>query len=290
VFVEPAENASVSGYAKARQHILWARGGLWTGLSVGGVNDRGDGFSVRSADAGLWRMLGPLQAALSATLIDTRSAYYAPAPGSGVLVLITEPVTYTDAAITARWEIPLGVTRPGTSISVHGGTRLITRGAGDEPHTKTFASADVQVGIAPRVSLAASVGRQLSDLARGTPASRYATFGLRVAMQPTRPARRTTDRASGGEPRLAMESAPAGARLFISAPTARSIEVSGTFTGWEPEALELRDGRWVFPRTIPSGTHRLLMRIDGGPWITPPNLTAVDDGEGSRVALLVVPE
>jgi hypothetical protein len=289
VFAEPAETASLGGYAKARQQILFSRGGLWTGLSIGGINDRGDVFSVRSGDAGVWQMLGPFQGALSATVIDTRSAYYAPDPASGSLVLISEPVTYTDAAMTARWEFPLGDARPLTSISLHGGMRVISRGAGDEPQTKTFASADLEVGIAPRVSLAASLGRQLSDLARGTPASRYATFGLRVAMQPTRRARRATDRSNGAEPRLGVESDVSGTRLFITASPARSIEVSGTFTGWEPVALEQRDGRWLLPRTIASGTHRVLMRIDGGPWITPPNLTAIDDGEGSRVALLIVP-
>jgi hypothetical protein len=37
------------------------------------------------------------------------------------------------------------------------------------------------------------------------------------------------------------------------------------------------------------GTHRVLVRVDDGPWRPPTNLPAVDDEMGGRVGLLVVP-
>jgi hypothetical protein len=40
---------------------------------------------------------------------------------------------------------------------------------------------------------------------------------------------------------------------------------------------------------MPSGTHRVLVRIDGGEWRPAANTPAVDDDLGGRVGLLVVP-
>jgi len=53
--------------------------------------------------------------------------------------------------------------------------------------------------------------------------------------------------------------------------------------------LERRDGRFVLARAVASGTHRLLVRADGGAWAPPANLPATADEDGARTALLVVP-
>ena len=46
----------------------------------------------------------------------------------------------------------------------------------------------------------------------------------------------------------------------------------------------------VLDRTLDaSGTHRIVVRIDGGPWRPATNTPAVDDDLGGRVGLLVVP-
>ena len=40
---------------------------------------------------------------------------------------------------------------------------------------------------------------------------------------------------------------------------------------------------------VTSGTHRMMLRIDGGEWRAPANAPTVDDDFGGRVGLLVVP-
>jgi 1,4-alpha-glucan branching enzyme len=78
-------------------------------------------------------------------------------------------------------------------------------------------------------------------------------------------------------------------QLRVRAPGARRVEVMGDFTDWE--AVELSPAGELFERAIPitSGTHRLLLRIDGGEWIPAANTPGVDDDLGGRVGLLVVP-
>jgi hypothetical protein len=40
---------------------------------------------------------------------------------------------------------------------------------------------------------------------------------------------------------------------------------------------------------LSAGSHRILVRIDGGPWRPAANTPAVDDDLGGRAGLLVVP-
>ena len=79
-------------------------------------------------------------------------------------------------------------------------------------------------------------------------------------------------------------------RLVVTgAQHAQRVELAATFTGWEPVAL-LREGdQWRLDRPITSGTHRVLLRIDGGPWLVPGNLPAAADDFGGSVGLLTVP-
>jgi hypothetical protein len=70
---------------------------------------------------------------------------------------------------------------------------------------------------------------------------------------------------------------------------AARVEVAATFTGWDPVPL-VRDGNaWRLDRPVTSGTHRVLIRINGGPWLVPSNLPAAADDFGGSVGLLTVP-
>ena len=63
----------------------------------------------------------------------------------------------------------------------------------------------------------------------------------------------------------------------------------GDFTEWEPRTLVSSGGAFEGAMVMRSGTHRMLVRIDGGPWRPAANTPAVDDDLGGRVGLLVVP-
>ena len=63
----------------------------------------------------------------------------------------------------------------------------------------------------------------------------------------------------------------------------------GDFTDWQSVDFG-RDGAvWKLDRPLSSGLHRLLLRIDGGPWIAPANLPRGSDQLGGIVGLITIP-
>lgn len=279
-----AGEAAHSGYLTARWARLFGPGGAWAALAVGGVHDRGDDFGVRVAEAGLWRVLGPLAASVTASVVDTRAAFSVPAP-NGTFTRLTEPATYADPAVGIRWT-PTGASgRPLLTFDSRAGARFVSRGGAPGVGTRVFGVADLTVPLGSGVELAASAGRQLADLVHGLPASRFATAGVRLTLAR---ARRTRPTSATGIV-ASIERVTSVPQLVLVAPDARRIEVTGTFTGWTPEPLERRGDRWVLPRALPSGTHRFLVRADGGPWRPAAGLPTSADEDGGETALLVVP-
>ena len=75
----------------------------------------------------------------------------------------------------------------------------------------------------------------------------------------------------------------------VRAPTARTVEVMADFTDWTPLSLRAVGDLFVREVAVAPGTHRVVVRVDGGPWRPAVNTPAVDDDLGGRVGLLVVP-
>ena len=69
----------------------------------------------------------------------------------------------------------------------------------------------------------------------------------------------------------------------------RGVEIMGDFTNWEPRVMTRNGATFESTMRVSSGTHRLLIRIDGGAWRPPTNTPAIDDDFGGRVGLVVVP-
>jgi hypothetical protein len=75
----------------------------------------------------------------------------------------------------------------------------------------------------------------------------------------------------------------------VVAAGARTVELMGDFTSWEPIALIAEEGGvWVARLDIAPGVHRVNIRIDGGEWIAPPGLSSVADDFGGQVGVFVV--
>lgn len=104
-------------------------------------------------------------------------------------------------------------------------------------------------------------------------------------------------------PRAPVPALPAGAalrpvadtvyvRFELSAPTARTVSVAGSFNGWEVGALAMaRDssGLWSATAALPVGEHRYEFVVDGTRWVPDPTAHAqVDDGFGGRNSVIVV--
>jgi 1,4-alpha-glucan branching enzyme len=89
---------------------------------------------------------------------------------------------------------------------------------------------------------------------------------------------------------FAVEDATNGQRtLRIRIPSARSVELSGDFTGWKPIALQRADdNHWEVTLAIAPGMHRLAIRVDGDAWTPPPGVSAVPDEFQGLVGVIVV--
>ena len=71
---------------------------------------------------------------------------------------------------------------------------------------------------------------------------------------------------------------------------AMTVELMADFTEWEPVSMiQLPNGDWTVERVVAPGTHRVAIRVNGGPWAVPPNLPHVSDEFGGEVGLLIVP-
>lgn len=129
-----------------------------------------------------------------------------------------------------------------------------------------------------------SAARQLPDWVRGSDAADAVSIGMRFRQ--ATPAR---DRAARLIPVVYVADTTGGLVLRVRATGARTVEVMGDFTDWDAQPLS-RNGA-VFERgvVLSSGSHRLLLRIDGGAWRTAANTPAVDDDLGGKAGLLVVP-
>jgi 1,4-alpha-glucan branching enzyme len=83
---------------------------------------------------------------------------------------------------------------------------------------------------------------------------------------------------------------PNGRRTIrVHAPAARSVEVMGDFTAWQPLALTPASGGWwTATLAIAPGTYQLNVRVNGGGWDVPAGVLETVDEFGARVGLLVL--
>jgi hypothetical protein len=79
------------------------------------------------------------------------------------------------------------------------------------------------------------------------------------------------------------------ATLRVRAPHAKSVELIGDMTNWEPAALvRTADDWWELPTPIPPGVHHLNIRVDHGAWTPPPTIPSVRDPYAGLVGVLVI--
>ena len=140
----------------------------------------------------------------------------------------------------------------------------------------------------PSVGLLGVTGHSLPQLGLALPGGRYGTLGLRLSLGARSPTERAPapgiDATTKRRPALVVDHG----RLSITGSPARRAEVMGDFTDWIAEPLvSLGVGQWTLPATLAPGVHYMNVRFDGGEWVVPPGIPAVDDGFGGRVGLVV---
>lgn len=283
------ESIGTTGRARltARLHVQSVGQGGWAGAASGwSALGGGMGAAITELEAGGWlrRPVGP-GGWLRATV--------------GLRSVRVDGLTYSDAEGALRWTSDRA--ELGIDAGLRGGDRALGGG-----HGRSWLAADVALWVTPRAALVAAAGRFLPDPTTSAIGGRHATLGLRLALRrPPRDelpriilprARADGERDAGGvgpgaaAGSLVVEEVDGGrVTLRFTLPGAGRAELMGDFTGWEP--LPLRrdaDGRWSATLALAPGVHRVNLRTDGGAWRAPPGLTAVDDGFGGEVGLLVV--
>jgi len=83
---------------------------------------------------------------------------------------------------------------------------------------------------------------------------------------------------------------PVYVQFRLEARGASSVQLAGTFTGWEPrvELRETEPGEWTVLVPLRPGVHDYAFVIDGDRWVADPHAPQVDDdfgGTNSRISL-----
>lgn len=95
------------------------------------------------------------------------------------------------------------------------------------------------------------------------------------------------------EPAMVREKAapPAGVVLEILSPTAKQVQVAGSFNEWKPERTPLvaeNNGRWTGNLHLSPGRHEYLFVVDGQ-WLPDPNAReSVENPFGGKNSVLQI--
>ena len=267
--VHSAVAATVAGRAV---HLV-GDGGVWVRASTSVSRREAGGLPASAVETGAWWSGSRVR--LGATLVDQQAKAQLFAGPSRDLLIGTLPVHYQEGTLDARIEgdaasldVSAGVRRDPDAASVYEPIVSLTAAFWQsESRAWTFA-----------------VARQPPDWVRGADAAQWVAVGMRFLER--RPA---TARAERIRPVVTVQMESGARRVRVIAPGARTVELMADFTNWTPVVLTAEHEAFEGPFALDSGTHRLVLRIDGGKWRTAANTPAVDDDLGGRVGLLVVP-
>ncbi|MEP6731304.1 MAG: glycogen-binding domain-containing protein [bacterium] len=145
------------------------------------------------------------------------------------------------------------------------------------------------VQATPAVAFIGSAGNDPARITMGTPQSRVASLGVRLSSASLlRPVRFIPARPVAAA--FALKALGADAYVVsIHVPRARTVELSGDFGRWSPVALsETHPDTWETTLTLPPGTYRMNVRVDGDQWKAPPGMATVEDEFNGTVGIIVV--
>lgn len=275
--VFPATYASqLRAGVRARSRL----GAAWVGAGFGALDDGVHEYPLTQLDLGVvsaWRRLELTATGTHhVTLGEPRLAF---PERDTIAVAVRDRIAYTDAVLAPRVEWR------SLELEARGGVRFVHRTiAFEERRHRAFGGIGAAWWVTPDVAVVGALRRDLADLTQGLPDSRYFTLAVRARLRGAArtpapvPPRRLVQ---GAAPDVLLERIPAGgARLrVLTAADARQVEVAATFTEWAVVPLEPDGGAWTLDTPVPSGPHRLIVRVDGGAWMPPANLPSLVDEE-----------
>jgi hypothetical protein len=259
-----------------RQHLMYDRRGFWIGGAIGQI-DRTASFASNSIDAGGWITWGRKRATAIVSTIATNDR-------DVFLHTALVPDQFADRVRVADASLTFEYATNRLTLETTVGGRLAIEGL---EGSRGFAVGSVAWRIARAVRLVFSGGSQLADPLRGTPEWKFFSAGMRVSKSPSGS---VIPRGPAAPPVSAERLADGSMRFVVDAPfSSSSVEVAGTFTEWNAVQLELEGDVWVVTVPAAPGAHRLKIRVNGGEWRVPSNLTAGRDEYGMRYGVIIVP-
>jgi hypothetical protein len=292
--------------ADARLSYRLGNSGAWLGREVGRDNKSTPGSPVPHYSAGAWRQWRSVVMTLSLSSVGSREGARAASTHREVRPALNGPLAPIDSQRNFRSLDTVTVVDSGSAgrqhdwrdaeLGLHWSVgRLAFDGvlgnrfsATNQPN-ETWGQLQSAFSLGPDIALITSTGIRPSSAAYGIARSRFVELGFRVSPSALRRPRLP----SGVRPTAAafqVDDAEHGARrLRIRVPGARSVELSGDFTNWQPISLERGDGdEWETTLVITPGMHRVAIRVDGDAWTTPPGIAAVQDEFQGTVGIIVV--
>jgi hypothetical protein len=147
------------------------------------------------------------------------------------------------------------------------------------------ASAFLQLGVAPSLSLEVSGGSYLRDPYQGFPRGGFFTLGVRFGS--TRAARAGTARRP-----LPLVPERHGDSIVVQFRFrgVSTVAIAGDWNAWEPMLLRpIADDVWEGSFPLSRGLYHFNLLVDGRDWVVPNGVATVSDGLGGMVAVLMVP-
>lgn len=267
---------NVSGFA--RERLVLEGGSVWAGGSAG--HTMRDGNSVHSTDVDFGGSLrsGGFEASVSYNRQRTDDG---PLMAAALIFLNDQSTVFDfeDASIAAHYE------RGRFSLDASHMWRTGVRQT--FARQTAFAWSAVCV-LTPRFSLAVGAGHQLADPLRGTPDVQLISASVRMVGLPWGAVVASRDAAMTSA-RLVPGAAGAVLIVHVVASDSTRVDVAGSFSAWQPVTLRRTTDGWEAQVALPSGTHRVAVRINDGPWRAPANLGKVRDEFGGEAGIVVVP-
>ena len=291
--------------ADARLSYRMGSSGAWLGRQVTRDNRSTPGSPVPHYSVGGWRQWRSVIVTVSLSSFGSAGGARATTTRQIVRPTSSGPLTPTDTGRNFQSLDTMTVVDSGSAGRQHdwrdaelglhwSAGRLAldgvfgTRYAATNQPNETWGRFQSTVALAPTVALIASVGVRPSSAAYGIGRSRYMELGARVS-----PAALRRPRLPRGVRPTAVafqvEENRGARRLRVRVPGARSVELAGDFTDWQPIALRQGDtDKWEVTLPIAPGVHRGAIRIDRDSWTTPPGVAAVADEFQGTVGVIVV--
>lgn len=194
----------------------------------------------------------------------------------------TQPVTRSNSPFRDRVRhvedaaLLIGVEFPALDVRATLGRRT-----GDDITAQTWYRLEAVLPVAEAASVVLTTARHPADAVLGLRGSRELTLGLKVALP-------DADRRNVEPLRVeVVRESPEVVRVMFLLPGGSRARVMGEMTGWQPVELEPAGrGRFVGWFASGTGTFRVNVSLDGGPWIAPPGMPRMEDGFGGLVGLL----